>query len=272
MEIQPYVDKLVKLAVAYVPKVLLALVIFFVGHLIIRGLVRSIRKVSEKRSFDATLQKFLISLTKAILYVVLVISVAGMVGVQTTSFVAVLGAAGLAIGLALQGSLANFAGGVLILIFKPFKVADVIDAQGHVGIVDEIQIFNTIIKTFDNKVIIIPNGALANGTITNITKEETRRVDMTFSIGYDDDIDKAKQILTDLIKADDRVINEPTEPFIVMNELGDSSLNFVVRAWCKAGDYWGIYFDMLEKVKKTFDKECISIPYPQQDVHLYQKK
>lgn len=272
MEIQPIIEKLVELATTYIPKVLLALLTLFIGHLVIRGLLRSIRKVSTKRNFDETLQKFLVSLLKALLYAVLVISVAGMVGIQTTSFVAILGAAGLAIGLALQGSLSNFAGGVLILIFKPFKVGDVIDAQGHLGIVDEIQIFTTILKTFDNKVIIIPNGALANGTITNITKEETRRVDMSFGISYDDDIDKAKQILTDLIKADERVINEPAEPFIVMNELGDSSVNFVVRAWCKAADYWGIYFDMLEKVKKTFDKEGISIPYPQQDVHLYQKK
>lgn len=271
MEIQPVIDKLVELATAYVPKVLLALITLFIGHLVIRGLVRSIRKVSDKRDFEPTLQKFLVSLIKTVLYAVLVISVAGIVGIQTTSFVAVLGAAGLAIGLALQGSLANFAGGVLILIFKPFKVGDVIDAQGKLGIIDEIQIFNTIMKTFDNKVIIIPNGGLANGVITNITKEETRRVDMSFGISYDDDIDKAKQLLTNLIKADERVINEPAEPFIVMNELGDSSVNFVVRAWCKAGDYWGIYFDMLEKVKKTFDAENISIPYPQRDVHLYQK-
>ena len=270
MDFQPYLEKIIELAVTYAPKLLLAIITLIVGHIVIKTIIKSIRKLSEKRSFDLTLQKFLISLTKALLYVLLIVSVASMVGIETTSFIAVLGAAGLAIGLALQGSLSNFAGGVLILAFKPFKVADVIDAQGFLGIVDEIQIFNTIIKTFDNRVIIIPNGALANGPITNITREDTRRVDMEFGVGYTDDIDKVKQILTDLIKADERVLNEPAEPFIVMKELGESSVNFVVRAWCKASDYWDIYFGMMEKVKKTFDKEGVSIPFPQRDVHLYQ--
>lgn len=271
MEIQSYADKFVELSINYVPKVLLALLTLFVGHFLIKAVMRSIKKICDKRKFEPTLQTFFLSFTKALLYILLVVSVASMVGIETTSFVAVLGAAGLAVGLALQGSLSNFAGGVLILVFKPFKIGDLIEAQGHLGIVHEIQIFNTILKTLDNKVIIIPNGILANGTITNVTHEDTRRVDMIFSIGYDEDIDKAKQILTDLITADERVLNEPAEPFVKVTELGDSSVNFTVRAWCNTADYWNVYFAMIENVKKTFDREGITIPFPQQDVHLYKE-
>jgi small conductance mechanosensitive channel len=194
-----------------------------------------------------------------------------MVGIATTSFVAILGAAGLAVGLALQGSLANFAGGVLILLFKPFKVGDFINAQGHAGTVNAIRVFFTTLKTPDNKTIIIPNGALSNSSITNFSTEPQRRVDMTFGIGYADDIQKAKGILKRLVDSDSRILREP-EPAIVLTELADSSVNFAVRAWCNATDYWGIYFDMHEKVKESFDKEGVSIPFPQRDLHVYEHK
>jgi small conductance mechanosensitive channel len=228
-----------------------------------------VTKSLERSKVELSLQKFLISLISVLLKVMLFISVASMIGIATTSFVAIIGAAGLAVGLALQGSLANFAGGVLILLFKPFKVGDVIETQGYLGKVHEIRIFNTIMKTFDNKTIIIPNGAVSGGSIVNFSTEPQRRVDMTFGIGYDDDIKKAKGILQNLVEADNRILKDPA-PQIALKELGDSSVNFVVRVWCEAAEYWNIYFDMQEKVKFTFDQEGISIPFPQRDVHLYQ--
>jgi small conductance mechanosensitive channel len=191
-----------------------------------------------------------------------------MINIETTSFVALLGAAGLAIGLALQGTLANFAGGVLILMFRPYRVGDFIDAQGITGTVRSIQIFNTILTTGDNKRVIVPNGAISNGIITNFSAEDTRRVDFVFGIGYDDDIDKAKSVLHRLIKEEGRIFSEP-EPLVVVSELADSSVNFTVRTWVKASDYWGVYFSMTEKVKIAFDAEELSIPYPQTDVHLH---
>ena len=199
----------------------------------------------------------------------LLISVASMVGIATTSFVAVLGAAGLAIGLALQGSLSNFAGGVLILIFKPFKVGDLIEGGGHLGVVKEIQIFNTILTTADNRRVIIPNGVLSNNSLININVEPTRRVDFVFGIGYGDDIKKTKEILQRLADADSRVLKDPA-PTIVLSELADSSVNFTVRLWVNTADYWGVYFDTHEAVKVAFDAEGISIPFPQQDVHMHQ--
>lgn len=264
-----YITEVTQLALEYLPKLVMAIVVLILGLIIIKSLVKVFRKVLVKREVDASLVPFLSSMLDALLKVLLIISVASMVGIATTSFVAVLGAAGLAVGLALQGSLANFAGGVLILTLRPFKVGDVVEAQGFLGIINEIQIFNTIMKTFDNKTVILPNGSLANSPITNFSTEELRRCDMTFGISYDDDIMKAKQILTDLITADERVLNEPAAPFIALSELGDSAVNFVVRAWVKASDLWPVFFSMQEKVKMTFDKEGISIPYPQTDVHLY---
>ncbi|HCM47544.1 MAG TPA: mechanosensitive ion channel protein, partial [Colwellia sp.] len=198
-----------------------------------------------------------------------IIIFASMLGIQTASFIAILGAAGLAIGLALQGSLANFAGGVLILLFRPFKNGDAIKAQGYVGSVEEIQIFNTILKTFDNQRIVIPNALLSNGCVTNINVNGTRRVDMVFGIGYNDDITKAKALLRSIIEADERVLkDQPVD--IWVGEHGESSVNLFVRPWANAADYWGIYFDMMEKVKIEFDKANISIPFPQRDVHIHQ--
>lgn len=271
-KVDVYIEQGTSMALEYAPKLLLAIVTLIIGFIIINSFVKFLRKTLTKRNLDPSLVPFTVSLSNVLLKAMLFISVASMVGIQTTSFVAVLGAAGLAVGLALQGSLANFAGGVLILLFKPFKVGDVIEAQGFLGTVKGIQIFNTIINTFDNRRIIIPNGAISSGAITNITAEEIRRVDMEFGISYGDDIKKAKKILADLVAADDRILKEPAEPFIALKELGESSVNFVVRVWSKAGDYWGIYFDMQENVKLTFDKEGISIPFPQRDVHIYQEK
>lgn len=252
------------------PNLILAIIVLIIGFWIIKLISKGSGKAMDKAKVDESLKRFLISLINITLKALLLISVASMLGVATTSFVAVLGAAGLAVGLSLQGSLSNFAGGVLIILFKPFKVGDVIDAQGHLGSVHSIQVFNTILKTPDNKTIIIPNGSLSNGSIINYTTEDRRRVDMTFGIGYGDDIKKAKQILTDLTKQDDRILSDP-EPMIAVSELADSSVNFVVRAWAKTSDYWGIYFDMQEKVKLEFDRQSVSIPFPQTDVHVYQQ-
>lgn len=249
------------------PGFVLAIVTLIVGLWIINRLVNAVDKALSQK-WDPTLIKFSHSLISIGLKALLLISVASMVGIETTSFIAVLGAAGLAVGLALQGSLANFAGGALILMFKPFKVGDLIEAQGFIGTVKEIQIFNTIINTADNRRVIIPNGALSNGSLININVESTRRVDMLFGIGYDDDINKAKEILARLAAEDDRILKTPG-PAIALSELADSSVNFVCRVWVNTPDYWGVFFDMHEKVKKTFDQEGISIPYPQQDVHMH---
>jgi len=266
-----YMEKGIELVMIYAPKLLLAIITLLVGLWIIKLIVRGLRRAMERSKVDASLQKFFGSLLGILLKILLLISVASMVGIATTSFIAILGAAGLAVGLALQGSLANFAGGVLILLFKPFTVGNVIDAQGYVGKVHAIQVFNTILKTPDNKTVIIPNGPLSNGNITNFSLEEKRRVDMSFGIGYEDDIHKAKEVLSRLVNDDSRVLDDP-EPQIVVSELADSSVNFAVRVWCDAADYWGIYFDMQEKVKLAFDQNGIAIPYPQTDVHLYTEK
>lgn len=253
------------------PSLVLAIVTLILGFWIIRIITRLIKKGLKRSNIDDSLVPFLSSGLSTLLKVLLVISVAGMVGIEMTSFIAILGAAGLAVGMALSGTLQNFAGGVMILIFKPFKVGDYIEAQGHAGIVKEIQIFNTILKSPDNKKIIIPNGGLSTGSMINYTSEETRRVDMKFGIGYKDDIDKAKGILQAIIDTNSLIMNDP-EPFIGVIELGDSSVNIVVRVWAKTSDYWNIYFNLQETVKKTFDKEGISIPFPQRDIHLYQSK
>lgn len=262
-------DQAISLVMTYAPKVVLALVTLLVGLWLIKRLV----KVLDKRlaSSDPTLSKFLCSLIGMTLKILLVISAASMVGIATTSFIAVLGAAGLAVGLALQGSLSNFAGGVLILIFKPFKVGDVIEAQGYLGTVKEIQILYTIINTPDNRRIVIPNGNLSNSSMINITAYETRRCDMTFGIGYDDDIDKAKAVCLRLIEEDERALKEPA-PLIVVGALGESSVDLTVRVWTQSSDVWPFYWDMQERVKKAFDAEGISIPFPQRDVHMYQAR
>ncbi len=265
-----YADTAMNLAIEYVPSVLLAIIVLIVGLWLIQRVVGLLRRTLEGRQADATLARFLCSLTSVGLKALLLISVASMVGIETTSFVALIGAAGLAIGLALQGSLSNFAGGVLVLLFKPYRVGDFVEAQGVSGTVADIQIFNTVLKTPDNKVIIVPNGAISNGVITNYSMEDTRRVDMLFGIGYDDDIRQARSVISGLIDAEERILREPA-PLVVVSELADSSVNFTVRVWVASGDYWGVYFDLTERVKVAFDAAGISIPYPQTDVHLHRQ-
>ncbi len=271
VELQEYVDTAVQMVMHYAPKLVLAVIVLLIGLRLISWALRLMEKAMDRAETDQSLQKFLVSFASVLLKILLFISIASMVGIATTSFVAILGAAGLAVGLALQGSLGNLAGGVLILIFKPFRVGDFIEAQGYIGKVNSIQILNTILKTPDNKTVIIPNGQLSSGVVTNFSSEETRRVDMTFGIGYDDDIPKAKDILKRLVSADERILKDP-EPMVVVSALADSSVNFAVRAWVKTSDYWGVFFDMHEKVKLTFDEEGVSIPFPQRDVHLFQEK
>ncbi|MEA1898283.1 MAG: mechanosensitive ion channel [Bacteroidota bacterium] len=256
-----------ELLLKFGPTFIGALVVLLVGLWIIKIINRSISSLMDKKDLDASLKPFLRSLISVLLKALLVISVMGMVGIQMTSFIAILGAAGLAVGMALSGTLQNFAGGVMILVFKPFKVGDYINAQGHSGSVKEIQIFNTILKTPDNQTIIIPNGGLSTGSMTNYSTEPTRRVDWTIGIAYGDNSDKAKEVIGRLIQADSRIMKDP-EPFIAISELADSSVNFAVRAWVKSEDYWAVFFQMNEQVYKTFEKEGLSIPFPQMDVHV----
>ncbi|PKQ62337.1 mechanosensitive ion channel protein MscS [Labilibaculum filiforme] len=261
-------DQIWTMAMDYAPKLLLAILTLLVGLWIIKVLTKGVGRLMDKRNMDATLKPFFINLLGIVLKVMLFISVIGMVGVQMTSFIAILAAAGLAVGMALSGTLQNFAGGIMILIFKPFKVGDVLEAQGYAGVVQEIQLFNTIMLSFDNKTIIIPNGGLSTGSMINYSTQPTRRVDMTFGIGYSDDIDKAKKILNDLLVNHASVLKDPAH-FIAVSELADSSVNFTVRAWVNAADYWTVFFYMQESVKKEFDKNSIGIPFPQRDVHVY---
>ncbi|MEH6473660.1 MAG: mechanosensitive ion channel domain-containing protein [Halopseudomonas sp.] len=261
-------DQIIEYATLYGSKLLLALLTLFIGLWVISYIIRGFDRILKASNVEETLAIFLEKLAGTILKILLLISVASMVGIETTSFIAIFGAAGLAVGLALQGSLSNFAGGVLVLLFKPYKVGDFIEAQGQSGVVQEIQIFNTILHTGDRKTIIIPNGPMSNGTITNYSLSPIRRVDMVFGIGYDDDLKQAKSVLKQLVAEDSRILKDP-ESQVLLSELADSSVNFTVRAFVNAADYWGVYFDMNEKVKLTFDEKGISIPYPQQDVHMH---
>jgi small conductance mechanosensitive channel len=253
--------------IAYTPKLLLAILTLVVGLWLIGRFTAMVdRKLGQR---DPTLNKFITGLVSILFKVLLVISVASMVGIATTSFIAVLGAAGLAIGLALQGSLANFAGGVLILVSKPFRVGDVIEAQGFLGTVAEIQILYTILNTFDGRRVVVPNGDLSNSSLTNYSAYENRRCELVFGIGYGDDIKKAKAILRQLVEEDERSLEEP-EPTIFVSSLGDSSVNLCMRVWTASADLWPYQWDMQERVKEAFDANGINIPYPQRDVHLYQ--
>lgn len=268
-QVSVYMDTAVEMTMRYGPKLVLAIVVLFVGLWIVNRVVRLVGSTMERSNAEPTLAKFLSSMVSIGLKALLLISVASMVGIETTSFVAILAAAGLAIGLALQGTLANFAGGVLILLFRPYRIGDWIEAQGVTGSVLEIQIFNTVIKTGDNKRVIVPNGSISNGIITNFSAESTRRVDFVFSIGYGDDIGKAKAVISRLIEADKRALSDP-EPLVVVSELADSSVNLTVRVWVNSADYSGLSFGLKEQVKLTFDQEGISIPFPQSDVHIHQ--
>ncbi len=267
IDIQKYLDQLIEMAISYGPNLILALVTFIIGSWVISGIIKGLGNTMQKREMDPSLTPFFKSLLNITLRIMLIISVLSMVGIEMTSFVAILGAAGLAIGLSMQGTLQNFAGGVMILLFKPFKVGQFIDGGGYMGTVKEIRIFNTIMTTPDNKRIIIPNGSLSGSSLTNFSAEETRRVDWTFGIAYGDDYDKAKALLLSWIEADPRALKDP-EPFIALSELADSSVNIVVRVWVNPADYWGLFFDMNEKVYKEFGDHGLNIPFPQMDVHL----
>ncbi len=264
-----YWKKIVELVVLYGPRVIGAIVVLLVGLWVIKMLVKGLSRLFVKKSMDPGLQSFLLSLINITLQVLLWISVLSMLGIAMTSFIALLGAAGLAIGMALTGTLQNFAAGVMILLLKPFKVGHFIEAQGVSGVVKQISVFNTVLHTPDNRVIIIPNSAFSNTILTNYSVEPTRRVDWTFGIGYGDDVAKAEEVLRGLIDADERILKDP-EPFIAISELADSSVNLTVRVWVKAENYWGVFFDMNRKVYEEFTKAGINIPYPQLDVHLHQ--
>ena len=259
---------LYNLVMTYGPKLIYAIIVLIVGLWIIKGFKKGIRKLMQKRELDPSLVPFLSGVIDALLKVMLTISVMTMLGIEMTSFIAILGSAGLAVGLALSGTLQNFAGGVIILILRPFKKGDFIEAQGYSGTVKEIQIFNTHMNTPDNKLVIIPNGPLSTGSLINYSAEPRRRVDMTFGISYKDDIQKAKDILKTYIEADERILKDPA-PMVVVSSLGDSSVNIVARAWVESPNYWPVFFDAQEKIKVAFDQEGISIPFPQRDIHLY---
>lgn len=270
LDVQKYIDLGVEMVASYAPKLLLALVVLFVGLKAIKLLNKILDKIFAKQHLDPSVAGFLESLIAITLKIVLFIAVAGMLGVQTSSFVALVGAAGLAVGLALQGSLANFAGGVLILLFKPYKVGDHILAQGYDGVVKQIQIFNTVLHTPDHKKIIIPNGAISNDAIENYTSLGTRRHDIIFGIGYEDDIKKAKDILLNLAKDNKKILKEKGhEPEVFVGNLGESSVDLNLRVWCQDKHYVGLPADFFELAKAEFDANGINIPYPQQDIHHY---
>ncbi len=270
-KLDQYKEGLMLLLVDYAPKLVAGIVILIIGFYLINFFTRSLKKVMDKKGVDPTLIPFLSSIFSVLLKAMVLISVASMVGIQTTSFVAVIGAAGLAVGLALQGSLSNFAGGVLIILFRPYRVGDFVETTGQAGTVHSIQILYTVLKSPDNKTIVIPNSAAMGGTITNYSVEDNRRLDLVFGVSYSDDIKKVKELLTKMAMDDKRVIKEPA-PFIAIKEMADSSVNFLFRVWVKKEDYWPMTFDMQERVKTTFDKEGVSIPFPQRDVHLFQQK
>ncbi len=245
----------------------MAVAIFIIGRMVAGIVVNIVRKLLEKANTDEMLTNFVCSITKAVLMLFIVIAALNQLGVDTTSFIALIGAAGLAIGMSLQSTLQNFAAGVMLILFKPFKIGDFVEAGGSAGVVEKITIFTTVMRTGDNREILVPNGAIYGGTIVNNSARDTRRIDMVFGIGYDDDIKKAKELLNEILAADDRILKDPA-PLVAVAELADSSVNFNVRPWVKSGDYWGVLFDVTEKVKLTFDEHNISIPYPQMDVHV----
>lgn len=245
-----------------------AIAIFYVGKMVVGMLVRGMRKVMQKQEIDKTLETFVSNLVRMVLMIIVAIAAISQLGIETTSFIAIFGAAGLAVGLALQGSLSNFAAGVLIVLFRPYRVGDFIEGAGIAGVVEQVQILTTVLRTGDNKRIIVPNGQIMDSIITNYSANETRRVDMVVGVSYSDDLDKVRSVLEELVAADERILEDPACT-IAVAELADSSVNFVLRPWVSTPEYWNVKFDLTEAIKKRFDKEGISIPFPQQDVHLY---
>lgn len=266
-EIDYYWDKLNAMTVEYAPKVVVAAITLIIGLLIIKLFRRVLKRLMTERDFDPTLLKFVMDVFTWIFRVLLIISVIGKLGVETTSFVAAIGAAGLAIGLSLQGSLSNFAGGLLIVMFKPFRVGDYIEAQGQAGTVNSIQIFSTRIITPNNQVIYLPNGALSNGTIKNFSQEPLRRAEIVLNVGYGSDLKQVKDVITQVIKADARILREP-EPLIEIRTLGESGIDVAVYMWGERADYGHIVSDFYENIKVAFENAGIELPYPQRDVHV----
>ncbi|MCB0377469.1 MAG: mechanosensitive ion channel [Bdellovibrionales bacterium] len=266
-----HIDKATEMLIEYGPKLILAILVLIIGLAVIRSLSRFLAALLEKRKLDPTLKPFFVNLVSWGLKAMLVISVASMVGIETTSFVAVIGAAGLAVGLALQGSLANLAGGVLLLIFRPFKKGDFIVAQGEEGTVEKIDIFATVIHKLDNQIVIIPNGPLIGGVIRNVTGAQKRRVDLSVGISYGDDIKKACECLTQMCLAHPKVLKDPA-PFVGVIGYGDSSIDLTIRPWTNTEDYWDVFFQLNEQIKSTLDQASISIPFPQRDIHMINHK
>jgi len=260
-------NKLIEWGSTFGIKLIAAIAIFVIGRIIAKGIRKLIVKVMAKRKVDKTISSFISSLTFSALLVFVILAALSQLGIQTTSFMAIIGAAGLAIGLALQGSLSNFASGFLIILFRPFKLGDYVEAGGVSGSISKISVFTTEINSVDNKKIIVPNSQIMNGTITNFTAEKTRRVDLSFGVGYETDISKVKDILNKIITGHELILKDPA-PFVRLGNLGDNSIDFTVRVWAKTEDYWTVYFDLTEKTKQEFDKAGINIPYPQMDVHL----
>jgi len=261
MDTQKWINEGYNFIIEFGPKIIGAILIWIIGSWVIKMMLKGLKKVLNKGDYDESLKKFLLNLVKWVLKVVLIIVVLGTVGVETTSFAAIIAAAGLAIGMALQGSLGNFAGGVLLMIFKPIKIGDLIEAQGELGVVKEIEIFTTKLLTPTNKEVIIPNGALSNGNIVNYSTEGKLRVDLTFGVGYDSDIKQTKEVLMKVLTSNPKVLQDPA-PSVNVSELADSSVNFAVRPWCTVADYWDVYFETHENVKIELDKAGIEIPYP----------
>ena len=245
-----------------------AILIFFIGKFLAKYITKFTMRAMSKSSMDTTLSGFLESVIYGVLLVVVILAALSKLGVETTSFVAIIGAIGLAVGLAFQGTLANISAGVMIIIFRPIELGEFVEAGGATGTVEDINIFNTTLKTGDNKIIIIANARIIGGNITNYSRKDTRRVDLTFGIGYDDDLKLAKATLLEILNSDERILKEPAVPFVAVSELADSSVNFITKSWVNSSDYWGVYHDTIEKVKLTFDEKGISIPYPQMDLHM----
>ncbi len=271
MDMEVILDQVLEISLDFGPKIVAALLIFIIGKWVARFISELCVKAMQKAKVDMILVGFGRNIIYMSLLVFVVLAALNQIGIQTTSFLAVIGAAGLAIGLALQGSLSNFAAGVMLVFFRPFKVGDYVEAGGTSGTVQEIMLFTTRLTTPDNKAVFVPNGSIISSTITNYSAHETRRVDMVFGCGYDDDMAKAKQVLTDIITADERILTDPA-PTIAMRELADSSVNFVVRPWVKSADYWDVLDHVHEQVKLRFDAEGLNIPYPQSDVHMHEVK
>jgi len=261
MDLEKLIDTVTTYGTEYGLKVLAAIVIWIIGSWIIKKIMRVARNIMMKKEYDESLQKFLLNLISWTFKILLIVVILGQLGIETTSFAAILAAAGLAVGLALQGSLSNFAGGVLMMVFKPIKIGDLIEAQGELGVVKEIEIFTTKLITPGNKLAIIPNGILSNGTIKNYTAEGKLRVDLTFGVSYDADIKQTKEVLMSVLTANDKVLKDPA-PAVTVSELADSSINFAVRPWCTPENYWDVYFETTENVKDALDKAGIEIPYP----------